>query len=262
VTHGELVAAARAHIERAGGRVLAGGELARIEVEGQRVVRLHQSDGQEVPVDEAILSLGPPRLIEAGAGLSQIDGRFSQLASLEPVPRLDVHMTVQRTSEAPILPGPHVLPMESAVALVLRRGVAGEGSSAREHWQAVIPSAGDWIDREEAQIASDVEAELRRLLPEQRWGPVTERRVDKRSALGYTQPPAIGPTRPATNGAIENLYFAGSWCDTGWPATLEGAAAAGTRAANHVLASLGREAPADDAPARPAPSLLYRLLSG
>jgi zeta-carotene desaturase len=260
VGHEQLLAAARQRVEQAGGKMLADGGLTRIEVENQRLVRLHLADGQEVPADQAILSLAPPRLIEAASGLSQLDGRFAKLPALEPTPRLDVHLSVTRPGSAPTLPTPHLLAMESALALILRREGANQADPHVEYLQALIPEAGDWIDRPAEQIASDVEAELRRLLPSRPWGPIQQRQVIKRPEAAYTHPPGVTGARPAATGAIENLYFAGSWCDTGWPATLEGAAAAGTQAAQHLLTRLGREAPAIRE-IRPTPSLLYRLLS-
>ena len=39
---------------------------------------------------------------------------------------------------------------------------------------------------------------------------------------------------------IENLYLAGDWCDTGWPATMEGAVRSGYLAAEAVLQRLGQ----------------------
>jgi uncharacterized protein with NAD-binding domain and iron-sulfur cluster len=40
--------------------------------------------------------------------------------------------------------------------------------------------------------------------------------------------------RPGVATAVPNLFLAGSWTDTGWPATMEGAVRSGNRAAWHV----------------------------
>jgi uncharacterized protein with NAD-binding domain and iron-sulfur cluster len=47
--------------------------------------------------------------------------------------------------------------------------------------------------------------------------------------------PEIQPHRPGTRTAIAGLYLAGDWVDTGLPATLEGAALSGHRAARAAL---------------------------
>ena len=42
--------------------------------------------------------------------------------------------------------------------------------------------------------------------------------------------------RPATT-AVEGVYLAGAWTDTGWPATMEGAVRSGLAAAQAALAA-------------------------
>ncbi len=54
-------------------------------------------------------------------------------------------------------------------------------------------------------------------------------------------------------GGIPNLYLAGDWCDTGWPATMEGAVRSGYAAAAAIT---GRGGPVEDVP----PSALAWLL--
>ena len=60
--------------------------------------------------------------------------------------------------------------------------------------------------------------------------------------------PGVDTLRPAAacgaNGGLSNLLLAGDWTDTGWPATMEGAARSGRAAAE---AALGLE----DVPAEP-----------
>ena len=46
-----------------------------------------------------------------------------------------------------------------------------------------------------------------------------------------------GPVTP-----LPNLFLAGDWTDTGWPATMEGAVRSGYRAAEVVLRRCGVEA--------------------
>ncbi len=47
--------------------------------------------------------------------------------------------------------------------------------------------------------------------------------------------------RPSQQTAVANLYLAGDWTATGWPATMEGAVRSGYLAAEAVLRSLGVE---------------------
>ena len=67
---------------------------------------------------------------------------------------------------------------------------------------------------------------------------------EKRATLAIT--PGIDALRPSAQathaGGIENLMLAGDWCDTGWPATMEGAVRSGVTAAQAVLADLSTAA--------------------
>ena len=56
---------------------------------------------------------------------------------------------------------------------------------------------------------------------------------EKRATFSLT--PGLDDARPRATGAISNLYLAGDWCDTGWPATMEGAVRSGYLAAAAVL---------------------------
>jgi uncharacterized protein with NAD-binding domain and iron-sulfur cluster len=77
-------------------------------------------------------------------------------------------------------------------------------------------------------------AEIKRFIPGARGARLTRSRVLKeRRATPLLRPETIG-LRPATETEIPNLALAGDWTATGLPATLEGAAASGHRAARHL----------------------------
>jgi zeta-carotene desaturase len=56
-----------------------------------------------------------------------------------------------------------------------------------------------------------------------------------------------------SGGGVENLFLAGDWTDTGWPATMEGAVRSGYAAAGAIV---GRDLTMDDVPT----GILARLL--
>ena len=47
--------------------------------------------------------------------------------------------------------------------------------------------------------------------------------------------------RPSQNIGLQNLFLAGDWTLTGWPATMEGAVRSGYLAAESILRSVGRD---------------------
>ena len=72
--------------------------------------------------------------------------------------------------------------------------------------------------------------------------------------------PGVDALRPPQKTSIPNLFLAGDWTATGWPATMEGAVRSGYLAAEGVLASLERREKLL-APDLPRPWLV-RLLIG
>jgi squalene-associated FAD-dependent desaturase len=78
--------------------------------------------------------------------------------------------------------------------------------------------------------------ELRDALPETRGAKVTRASVVRERRATYSLAPGQ-PKRPATVTAVRGLVLAGDWIETGLPATIEGAAISGRRAAEALLAS-------------------------
>jgi uncharacterized protein with NAD-binding domain and iron-sulfur cluster len=53
----------------------------------------------------------------------------------------------------------------------------------------------------------------------------------------FSPEPGVDRWRPAQDAGLRNLFLAGDWTRTGWPATMEGAVRSGYLAAEAVLAS-------------------------
>jgi hydroxysqualene dehydroxylase len=59
--------------------------------------------------------------------------------------------------------------------------------------------------------------------------------VTREHAATFRASPGIESLRPSTTTATPGLFLAGAWCNTGWPATMEGAVRSGNEAAAKVL---------------------------
>jgi uncharacterized protein with NAD-binding domain and iron-sulfur cluster len=80
---------------------------------------------------------------------------------------------------------------------------------------------------------------VRRLFPAARAVPRRVRVVTEHAAT-FSAVPGVDRWRPGPASPIANLLLAGDWTATGWPATMEGAVRSGYRAAEELLARLGR----------------------
>ena len=59
-------------------------------------------------------------------------------------------------------------------------------------------------------------------------------------AATFSAVPGVDRWRPTQGSPIDNLFVAGDWTDTGWPATMEGAVRSGYLAAEALLKRVGR----------------------
>jgi uncharacterized protein with NAD-binding domain and iron-sulfur cluster len=87
---------------------------------------------------------------------------------------------------------------------------------------------------------------LAELLPRARDAKVERFEVTREHAATFRATPGVSRLRPGSPTAIEALALAGSWTQTGWPATMEGAVRSGVAAAREVLGT-SRPAPVPEA---------------
>ena len=76
------------------------------------------------------------------------------------------------------------------------------------------------------------------LFPAARGAEITRALVVKQRDATMAALPGTASLRPTQRTPISNLFLAGDWTDTGWPATMESAVRSGRLAASGALASL------------------------
>ncbi len=204
-------------------------------------------DGQTLGADAVILAVPPERAARLiDPAVAARDDRFARLGEITHSPILGVHMTFDRP----------VLPLHSAV-LVSRptQWVFRKDSEGRK-LHAVISAADDWVALTEDEITRRVVADLVACFPDARDAAVVSSRPVKEKLATFAATPEIEAIRPATVGE-SRILLAGDYVQTGWPATMEGAARSGYMAA---AAAMGRRA--DDGLIDPLPhAVMYAALS-
>jgi zeta-carotene desaturase len=80
---------------------------------------------------------------------------------------------------------------------------------------------------------------LRDLLPATREANLVKATVVKEAAATFSPEPGSDRWRPPQKTPLPNLYLAGDWTQTGWPATMEGAVRSGYLAAEAILTEAG-----------------------
>jgi squalene-associated FAD-dependent desaturase len=157
---------------------------------------------------------------------------FHNLRNLETSPITSVHLWFDR----PVTRLPHVVLVDCLGQWVFNRGQVAPG----EHYLQVVVSAARQfrgLGNEEAQ--QRIVAEIGRLFPEAVPSALLRARVVTEHAATFSAIPGVDRWRPAQASPVANLFVAGDWTATGWPATMEGAVRSGYLAAEALLERIG-----------------------
>jgi zeta-carotene desaturase len=109
-----------------------------------------------------------------------------------------------------------------------------------QYLQLVISASYDLVPRSRQEIIDLCRHELEDVLPATRGARLEKATVIKEVRATFSPEPGVDRWRPLQETALKNLFLAGDWTRTGWPATMEGAVRSGYLAAEAVLAGFGR----------------------
>jgi squalene-associated FAD-dependent desaturase len=176
-----------------------------------------------------------------GAALPELRG----IDKIESAPITAVHFWFDR----PITDLPHaVLPGRTSQWLFNRGTAMGQVSNLPEaedvatahHYQVVISASRDLADQSREQITAEVLKELASLWPVAGEAKVLQSKIITQQHSVFSPQPGVDRFRPSQQTSIRNLFLAGDWTATGWPATMEGAVRSGYLAAEAVLKFFGQ----------------------
>jgi squalene-associated FAD-dependent desaturase len=180
-----------------------------------------------VPFDR-LLDLLPSSLIDD-------EPYFGNLRKLEVSPITSVHLWFDRA----VLRLPHVVLIECVGQWIFSRGE----TEPRVHYvQVVVSAARQFQGLGHEEVQRRVLTELCRLFPQARQAVVRRARVVTEHAATFSAVPGVDRWRPTQASPLANLFVAGDWTATNWPATMEGAVRSGYLAAEALLGRLGIEA--------------------
>jgi zeta-carotene desaturase len=224
------------YLEERGGQVRVSTRATALELahhEGQEiVVGVATAGGDRIEADGVIAAVPhddlPELLPEAWRGRPP----FAGLPGLGTSPILSLHLWLDR--EVTDLPFAGLLGTRSQWVFNRRR-LAGDVQG--HALSVVISAAREDMGATREELVERTLEELCRLLPRARSARLISSRVIKERRATFSARPGTHPLRPGPETPIRSLCLAGDWTDTGLPATIEGAARSGFRAAERVLLS-------------------------
>jgi squalene-associated FAD-dependent desaturase len=125
----------------------------------------------------------------------------------------------------------------SPIQFVFDRTVPS-GATAGQCLGISLSAAASYIARGSADLVSSFFEALGDIFPAARRARVTDAVVTRERAATFRAAPGSRALRPPEQTCIGGLFLAGAWCDTGWPATMEGAVRSGAKAAAGAVALL------------------------
>jgi len=220
---------ARQYIERCGGEVRVNA-LARVTIAGGRVPGI-EVRGEPIAATAVIaavpwFSLGT--LLTGDA--APLDGLLANAAKMTAKPIVTVNLWYDRV----VMPGNDEfvgLPGRQMQWVFDKRRVFGESAS---HLSLVASGADALAGQDTASLVAMAAREVAAAIPGARDARLVRGTAVREKRATFSVAPGE-PPRPGVTTPVDGLFLAGDWIDTGLPATIESAAAAGHRAADAVM---------------------------
>jgi zeta-carotene desaturase len=162
---------------------------------------------------------------------------FTRLAGLEHSPITAVHLWFDR----PVTVLDHAVLLDRPVQWMFNKTVDYGLDPERESYLGLVTSASRaWLSLPSREIAAIAQREVLEAFPRSREARLQRSTVVKEAKATFSAAPGTAALRPPARSPIRNLWLAGDWTETGWPATMEGAVRSGYACAEGILAELGR----------------------
>jgi zeta-carotene desaturase len=209
-----------------------GERVTEIEVSSDRVSCVLLSTGERLAADAVVLATNyhaARRLVPQE--WQARDERFAHLDKLEGVPILGVHLWFDRA----VMADPHAALIAGPLQWLFRKDDQGRVV------HGVISAAREWVDRPRDQMLAKFEGQVRSLFPAARAARLVRGAVVIEKRATFSPVPGSDRFRPGQApvvGGLANLYLAGDYTRTDWPATMEGAVRSGYLAADGVVQTL------------------------
>jgi len=156
------------------------------------------------------------------------------LATLASTPIVNLHVVYDRqVCELPFAAG-----VGTPVQYLFDRTGAAGAPAGCQYLAVSLSGADREMEMSVDQLRERYLPALSALLPRARQARVERFLVTREHAATLRATPGVTRLRPGNETSTPGLVLAGSWTDTGWPATLEGAVLSGHSAASVALAAL------------------------
>jgi hydroxysqualene dehydroxylase len=185
---------------------------------------------------EAVVAAVPPNVLRklCEPAVVAADATLRSASCFKFSTIMGVHLWLECEEGQPVMCQPLLGLMGGRMHWLFNKGMSKDG----QHVHAVVSAAEELARLPSEEILEVALEDLmkfcgRHCRPRLRRGLV----VKERKATFSASPGAVA-MRPGARTSQRGLYLAGDWCDTGWPATMEGAVRSGNEAGRAVFEDL------------------------
>lgn len=168
---------------------------------------------------------------------------FERIPALVPELKLDlcefthspitgIHLWFDR----PITQLPHATLLDRTIQWMFNK-------AGGKYIQVVVSASRSLSDMPKNDVVALATRELAEFFPLARDARLEKAHVVKEIRATFSAKPGLEPLRPPSATAISNLFLAGDWTRSGWPATMEGAVRSGYLAAEALTKAAGKPQP-------------------
>ena len=203
-------------------RLLQRSNVQQVKLENGRVSGLLVND-QLCKADAYVLAV-PFERLEALAP------RLFETSDFTHSPITGIHLWFDR----PITDLPHATLLDRTIQWMFNK-------SEGKHIQLVVSASRTFKEMGRNQIIELALKELQDFFPKAAEAKLERAHVVKEMRAVFSAAPGLEAKRPVSTTVIPNLFLAGDWTRSGWPATMEGAVRSGYLAAEAILRGRGTE---------------------
>ncbi len=174
--------------------------------------------------DEADVYISAVPFDRVGALLPELQ---LSIDSFEHSPITGVHLWF----DEPVTELPHAVLLDRTMQWMFRK--------SDTYIQCVVSASRDLLTKSRSEIIDLACRELAEYFPKVVQARLERAHVIKEVKATYSIVPGLTAYRPATETKYSNVFLAGDWTDTNWPATMEGAVRSGYLAAEAAARSHG-----------------------
>lgn len=229
-----LTEEALGYIHQRGGQVILGDGVAELTADGRAVTGARLASGALLEADAYVLAVPFPALAAVLPPGLRERPPFAGAARLTAAPIVNVHLWFA----APVLDVPFAACLDSELQYVFNRNrLAAEVTWEGQYLDISMSAAYAQVERTNAELVQLALRELPVFFPRARDARLRRSAVVRQRHATFAPLPGSWALRPAPATPVPNLFLAGDWVDTGWPATMEGAVRGGLAAAAAVQAA-------------------------